>query len=284
MRPGEPSRTAQWVAFARGLGHHEVPSIHEDRVARALLGPPWSTMLAAADVDPPLARVMVGAGDRLSGGRTRFMSYRTRVLDDVVREGAAAGIRQVVLLGAGLDARAWRLGDALADAVVFEVDHPDTQAFKRERLAGLPSVAREVRFVGVDFEKDALDAKLLAAGFDARLPATVLWEGVVMYLPSEAIDATLRILRGLLAAGSLLAISYSRSGSGRIELLRRSVAVVVAAAGEQFRHHEEPPAMRARVERAGFRWRWDEGHPDWAPRLTGRRTTWDIQRVVLVGG
>lgn len=282
MRPGEPSRTAQWVAFARGLGAYETPSIHTDPVARRLLGPPWSTLLGVAARAPRLTKLAVGAGDVLSGGRTRFMSYRTRVLDDVVREAAAAGIRQLVVLGAGLDARAWRLGEAVAGMTVFEVDHPDTQAFKRGRLAGLAPHAADVRFVGVDFERDALDVALVAAGFQRAEPAVVLWEGVVMYLPAAAIDATLRTLAALLAPGSLVAVSYSRTGHGRVELLRRSVAGVVALAGETFRHHEEPEGMRARAERAGFVWRWDEGHPDWAPRLTGRVQPWDIQRIVLL--
>lgn len=281
MRPGEPSRTAQWVAFARGLAEYEAPAITRDPLAIELLGAWYAGCLRAAALAPPLTRLVMRVGDVVTGGRSRFMAYRTRVLDDVVADAASQGINQLVILGAGLDARAWRLGDSIARMDVFEVDHPDTQAYKRERLGERQAQARSVVFVGVDFEKDTLDAKLLAAGFDARRPAVVLWEGVVMYLPAEAIDATLRTLRGLLAPGSRLAISYSRTGEGSGEWLRRALGVVVAAAGEVFRHHEEPAAMRARVEKAGFAVLWDEGHPDWAPRYCDRDQPWDVQRIVL---
>lgn len=281
MRQGEPSRTARWVALLRGLAHHERPLLAHDPLAGSLLGGSAGAVLAMADWGGPLTRGLVALMDHASGGRTRFMSIRTRVLDDVVRGAVAGGIDQLVILGAGLDARAWRLAE-LSGTTVFEVDHPDTQGHKRLRLGDRPCVAREVRFVGVDFEVDSLAARLIDAGFDRRRPAVVLWEGVVMYLPEAAIDATLATLAALLPPGSVVAISYSRSGTGRTALTRRAVGVVVGAAGEAFRHHEEPAAMAKRAERAGLSVVWDEGHPDWVPRLLGRRQAWDIQRIVLI--
>jgi methyltransferase (TIGR00027 family) len=225
---------------------------------------------------------VLAAADRLTAGRTRFMCFRTRVLDDAVRAAAAEGFDQLVILGAGLDARAWRLGAAVAGMSVFEVDHPDTQALKRTRMAERRPHAASVRFVGVDFEHDRLDERLLHAGFDPHRRALVLWEGVVMYLVPEAIDATLSTLHGVLPVGSRVAVSYSRTGTGRGRLLRQAVGLVVAAAGETFRHHEEPAAMAARAGRAGFAVTWDEGHPDWSPRYRQRAQPWDIQRIVML--
>lgn len=284
MVPGQPSRTALWVAVARGFARYESPPIADDPLAKDLVGGMYGAGLGLAGCVSPLTRIAVRALDILTGGRSRFMVYRTRVLDDVVREASRSGIDQLVILGAGLDARAWRLGEVVSGMDVFEVDHPDTQSYKRARLAGREAQSRSVAFVGINFETDALDAKLLAAGFDARRPAVVLWEGVVMYLPAPAIDATLATLRALLAPGSRLAISYSRTGVGSGALLRRAVGLVVRAAGEVFRHHEEPHEMGARVERCGFAVLWDEGHPDWAPRYASRPQTWDVQRVILAGG
>lgn len=280
MRAGEPSRTAQWVAFLRGVAHHERPALVEDPVAAELLTGGARGLLRLADLVPPVTRAVVRTTDLASGGRSRFMSVRTRVLDDVVREAVALGIDQVVLLGAGLDARAWRLPE-LAGASVWEVDHPDTQAFKRQRLGPRAPLARAVHFVGVDFEADSLAERLGATPFDPTRPALVLWEGVVMYLPSEVIDATLGVLRGVLAPGSRLAISYSRTAAKADAWTRRAVGVVVAAAGETFRHHEEPSTMQARLASAGFEVVWDRGHPDWTPTLLGRRARWDIQRIVV---
>ena len=92
-----------------------------------------------------------------------------------------AGAPQVVILGAGLDGRAWRMPE-LRDVTVFEVDHPDSQREKAARAAALLRVAREVRFVPVDFTRDRLDEPLAAAGHDPARPTTWIWEGVVMYL------------------------------------------------------------------------------------------------------
>jgi methyltransferase (TIGR00027 family) len=268
------------VAFARGLARHEWPPIAEDPVAADLLAAPWSTVIRAADAMPGAAKVLLKAGDVLSQGRSRFMSYRTRVIDDAVREALGGGIEQLVILGAGLDARAWRMGEDIGNTVVFEVDHPDTQQYKRERIGERAPHAKEVRFVSVDFNKDSVAERLAESGFDVARPAAVIWEGVVMYLPSEAVDATLATLRRLLAPDSRVIISYSRRGDWFQAKEREIVGLVVRAAGEHFTLHEEPEQMAERLARAGFRVRADEGHPDWAPRLLGREQSWNLQRVV----
>ncbi|MBM4392249.1 MAG: SAM-dependent methyltransferase [Deltaproteobacteria bacterium] len=275
MIPGEPSTTARWVAFARGLGEYESPPLVADPHAVDLLNAPWSTMLRIAGRWPRATRLAVATMDTLSRGRSRFMSYRTRVLDDVVRQASADGIEQVVILGAGLDARAWRLPE-LATARVFEVDHPDTQGYKRARMG-----EGRVTYVPVDFDRETAADPLVAAGLDVSRPSVVLWEGVVMYLPEATIDATLAAMRPVLATGSRLAISYSRRGSTLARLERELVGLIVSGAGERFRHREDPPQMRGRLERQSFRVLWDEGHPDWAPRLLGRRRGWDLQRIVV---
>ena len=275
MRPGEPSSTARWVAFARGLAAYESPPLVQDPHAVELLDPPWSSLLRLAARYPRSSGVLVRALDVVSFGRSRFMSYRTRVLDDVLRHAVAEGIDQVVILGAGLDARAWRLAE-LAGATVFEVDHPVTQSYKQRRVG-----AGRVRFVPVNFEVQTAAEALVSAGFDASRPAAVIWEGVVMYLPPAAIDHTLSTMRQVLAPGSRLAVSYSRRGSPLGQVERRVVGWVVGSAGETFRHDEEPAEMAQRLRQNGYAVTWDEGHPDWAPRLLGKRQGWDLQRIVL---
>jgi O-methyltransferase involved in polyketide biosynthesis len=139
-----------------------------------------------------------------------------------------------VILGAGFDTRAWRL-DALADATVFEVDHPDTQALKRARAAALPAKAREVRFVATDFRRDDLAASLRAAGYDESRPAFWLWEGVTMYLRPEAVAANLEALAALSAPGSHLALTYLSKDRGRIPR-----SVFLALLGEPVRSAYAP--------------------------------------------
>jgi len=93
-----------------------------------------------------------------------------------------------VLLGAGFDSRPYRL-HACDRVMVFEVDHPDTQARKRRLLGAVPS---RVRFVPVDFSRDRVEALLDAAGYDHDRPTLFIWEGVTNYLTESAVDDTLR--------------------------------------------------------------------------------------------
>jgi methyltransferase (TIGR00027 family) len=133
---------------------------------------------------------------------------RTRFIDDTFREAMAAGFEQLVVLGAGLDTRAYRLVDD-ADVVVFEVDHPSTQAWKRaaiERLA--PDRASRVRFVPVDFDRDDLGGAMAAAGFRPGIRTLFIWEGVTQYLTDAAIDATLRVISDSAAPTSRLVFTY----------------------------------------------------------------------------
>ena len=138
--------------------------------------------------------------------RSKMMVARTVAIDDAVRAAAAP---QVVILGAGLDGRAWRMPE-LRDAVVFEVDHPDSQREKRARVAALQPVARDIRFVPVDFTRDRLDDALAAAGHDATRPTTWIWEGVVMYLELADIEATLSVIARRSAPRSRLIVLYLR--------------------------------------------------------------------------
>ena len=175
--------------------------------------------------------------------RSSMMVARTVAIDDVVR---AAGAAQVVILGAGYDGRAWRMPE-LRDAVVFEVDHPDTQREKRARTDALEQFAREVHFVPVDFTRDNLDDALAAAGHDAARPTTWIWEGVVMYLERAAIDATLRVVARRSASGSTLLVLYMAPS-----ILTPVVGMVVRGVGEPLRSVLTRDEMRVILESHGL--------------------------------
>ena len=115
-----------------------------------------------------------------------FNQFRTVILDRALN--SARPPEQLVILGAGLDSRAWRL-DSLKDTVVFEVDYPSSQAWKRERSASIPFKAKDVRFVAMDFQRDRLGPLIQNAGFDARKTTFWLWEGVTMYLRPDEVSA-----------------------------------------------------------------------------------------------
>jgi methyltransferase (TIGR00027 family) len=125
------------------------------------------------------------------------MVARTVAIDADLRNAPAF---QVVILGAGLDGRAWRMRE-LGTSLVFEVNHPDSQQQKLQWVASLTREAREVRFVPVDFGRGDLAHALAAAGHDPHLPTAWLWEGVVMYLDRNEIETTLRIVEDRSAPG-----------------------------------------------------------------------------------
>jgi methyltransferase (TIGR00027 family) len=175
--------------------------------------------------------------------RSRMMVARTVAIDDAIREAPSP---QLVILGAGLDGRAWRMPE-LRDVVVFEVDHPDSQRDKRVRVETLTQVAREVRFVPVDFERDALDDVLQKAGHDVARTTTWIWEGVVMYLTPADVEATLAVVERRSAAGSRLIVAYHSPA-----LLLKLVGVLVRRMGEPLRSAFTADAMRALLTKHGF--------------------------------
>jgi methyltransferase (TIGR00027 family) len=180
------------VAALRAL-YSEAPSelaIFDDAVASRLLPPVLGGLVRAATALPFGARV----AHRVIGAATRGLSYgiplRTAAIDDAVDHAVKQGTRQLVLLGAGLDARAWRM-PGLGEVTVFELDHPDTQGFKREGTRELRPLAREVRFCSIDFERQTIPDALGEHDFAPAAPSVWVWEGVTMYLNEAAIRHTL---------------------------------------------------------------------------------------------
>ena len=187
-----------------------------------------------------------------------MMVARTVVIDDTVRETKAP---QLVILGAGLDGRAWRMAE-LRDAIVYEVDHPDSQRVKRARAAPLQLLARELRFVPVDFTRDRLADALAAAGHDPALPTTWIWEGVVMYLERADIAATLGVIGERSAPGSRLVVSY-HSPAFALWI----GALLVRRLGEPFRSSFSPAEFRALLAEHGWRVLCDASLPELGPEI-----------------
>jgi len=260
MRPGESSRTAALVCMARAIAHEEaLAPKFADPTALQLLSDEGRARVERHRQGPPRRSVRGRFAYEFMTARAAMMAVRTVFIDDAVREAAHA---QVVILGAGLDGRAWRMPE-LRDAVVFEVDHPDTQRTKRARIGTLAQTAREVRFVAVDFTRDDLAERLAAAGHDATKPTTWIWEGVVMYLTPAQVEATLAIVAGRSARGSRLVVVYTAPGG----FIRHVVALAVRRLGEPFRSSFREEQMRALLAKHAFRVVLDEGMPRSAARI-----------------
>ena len=245
MKAGHESRTAVMVCMARAMAH--------GRTSVTKFADPVAVALLPADARGRVERFRAGVPPKglrehlereFLHRRSMMMVARTVAVDEAVR---ASVPPQLVILGAGLDGRAWRMAD-LGDVTVFEVDHPDSQREKRARAAALAPAAREVRFVPVDFERDDLETALAAAGHDPALTTTWIWEGVVMYLARSEIESTLEVIERRSARGSRLIIVYHRPA-----LVLRLVNLVVRRLGEPLRSAFTTDEMRALLARYGFR-------------------------------
>jgi methyltransferase (TIGR00027 family) len=135
----------------------------------------------------------------------------------------------------------------LADATVFEVDHPDSQRVKRERAASLQPAARDVRFVPVDFTRDRLADALASAGHDPARQTTWVWEGVVMYLARADIEATLRVVEARSAPGSRLIVVYQCPA-----VIRQILGLFLSLLGEPFRSAFTADEMHTLLAAFGF--------------------------------
>jgi methyltransferase (TIGR00027 family) len=185
-----------------------VESARPDR----LIEDPWgAAFVAAVDSPVPFPTRWPAEGEVPSDQEalhlhgSRYIGVRSRFYDDFLTQAVSAGIRQVVLLAAGLDTRAFRLEWADAEAAVFELDQPNVLAFKDEVLdaAGAQAGCRRVT-IGVDLREDWPSA-LRAAGFDAALPTAWVAEGLLAYLPPEAEERLLAAIGELSAPGSRIA-------------------------------------------------------------------------------
>ena len=214
MQDGKASQTAQYIAFCRALETQGQPArrLFNDPFAFALLSGSYRMVARLAYL--PLFGKLVYAILDLAWPYSRSSAVvRTRAIDDLVRGAIQSGARQLVLLGAGLDCRGCRL-DETAAVEVFEVDHPATQRMKKERLhACMGKLPANVRYVAMDFERDALEAKLIESGYNPAVQTVVVWEGVIDYLTESAVQSTLAVLARLLAPSSLLIFTYTHRGA-----------------------------------------------------------------------
>ncbi len=208
MRDDRASRTAAYMALFRAVesAHPARSRLFTDPLATLLL-PPSLRVVADAARLPVLGRIVPAVLD-VGWPRTRSSGVvRTRLIDELVEEAIGDEAKQLVLLGAGFDSRAYRLPGART-IEVFEVDHPSTQRAKRARLQSLGTPLDHVRFVAVDFEHDDVARRLADSGFDRSTRSVVIWEGVVSYLTAPAVDANFEFLSDICSFGSSLVFTY----------------------------------------------------------------------------
>ncbi len=210
------------------------------------------------------------ADRRLPGARTSAVA-RTCLIDEAFSKAIGDGIRQIVILGAGFDCRAYRLPKTDL-ATVFEVDHPQMLASKAPRLKQiLPAIPENIHFAPIDFNRQRLPEVLADAGFDRSLPALFLWEGVTNYLSEDAVDAVLRYV-GACAPGSRIAFTYVHRGvlDGSVRFYGGpKIVCYVARIGEPWTFGLDPAEVPELLAKRNLQLDYDAGAAEYRLRFYG---------------
>ena len=242
MRAAEPSLTAKRTAVARG--EHRLldaaPWVLDDPFALMLVGPEWRQIY---DARAALHQ------ERVRRDARAWVVARSRYAEDRLQQ---RPFTQYVILGAGLDSFAWRRPDLLHTLRVFEVDHPATQAWKRERIAtlALPISDHHV-FAPVDFETESIGNGLDAAGFDWSEPTMFSWLGVTAYLEVHAIETMLRSVASAIPASEIV-LTYCPPES-HLDEFSREFRQHHVAGGRRRRGAAEDHSVTSRREHAWWR-------------------------------
>ena len=243
MLSGQFSRTALGAA-----GHR---AAHQALEGGRIFADPLAMRILGEDAEAAVAEARENPSRR---GLRIFIAVRSRFAEAGARRATAAGVRQIVVLGAGLDTFAYRL-ETSEGLRIFEVDHPATQDEKRRRLAmaGI-EIPTHLTFGPCDFERAELDSSLRAVGFDPAQRAFFLWLGVVPYLTETAIFATLAFIASL--PGGEVVFDYANPADRIADPVLREhhkvLAERVAAAGEAFQSFFETAALHEKLRGLGF--------------------------------
>jgi len=178
-----------------------------------------------------------------------------RYAEDEVERCVARGLDQYLILGAGFDTFALRREDMRGRVRVYEIDHPDVQALKRERIASARCAPAALPiFVPVDFERTSIASEMRKTDFDRARPAVLSWLNTIPYLTREATVASMREVHALLAPGSRIVVNYGADvplTPEQINFLAR-LREVTAAAGEPQRSRWKPADFARMLDEIGF--------------------------------
>lgn len=248
MIESKPSVTAYRVALRRAA--HQVidarPLVFDDQLALRIIGSKHAEALRQA---PESAEQ-----GKFATYLRAFLVARSRIAEDALAAAVAHGVRQYVVLGAGLDTFAYR--NPYSGLRVFEVDFPATQAWKRERLeAGRIEIPDTVTFAAIDFDREVLADVLARSGLDASQPTFFSWLGVTPYLEPPTVLATLRTIASLARGGGGVTFDYAVLPESLPLLQRAGLALLarrVASHGEPFRGYFDPADLASSLSAMGF--------------------------------
>jgi methyltransferase (TIGR00027 family) len=203
MRKSQSSMTALGIAIVRGIESEkpEADRICYDPYARQFVNGALYQFVKFFD--------RLGYSERRGPGVMGFLTVRERHIDEYLKTCLADSVQQVVILGAGYDARAYRFEEFKHGVKVFEVDHPATQQAKLKKLAKIfGAVPSYVTYVPIDFNTQTLEQRLHECGYDERAKTLFIWQGVTQYLTPEGVDSTLVFVANHSGPGSAIIFDY----------------------------------------------------------------------------
>ncbi|MGB5154120.1 MAG: class I SAM-dependent methyltransferase, partial [Candidatus Sulfotelmatobacter sp.] len=244
MQEGKFSKTARRVAIRRAA--HQLldhPRVLDDPLALRIIGAEAAEELRSNPKEH----------HAFSRAFRAFMAARSRYAEDELAGAVERGVRQYVVLGAGLDTFAYR--NPHAGLRVFEVDHPATQAWKREQLsaAGI-AIPAALTFVPVDFERQTLAEGLGQSGFDLGAATFFSWLGVTPYLTRDACMSTLSLIATMPAGSGVVfdfAVAPALLNAGQRQALD-ALSERVARYGEPFQLFFDPEKLQDELKAMGF--------------------------------
>jgi len=249
-----PSRSAEGIALIR-LGEQRYPvdqRICNDQYALYFINP---GLVKYISEHPKEVEEITEEHERRFPGLNNTTVARVRYFDDCMKSALSDGIEQLVILGAGYDTRAYRIEGA-NKIKVFEVDHPDTQSVKVEKIKGIfGALPRNVAYVAVDLATDDLGRRLAEHGYDVSKKTLFLMEGLVMYLPADAVDRILEFVVLNSGKGSSVVFDYvpeSVANGTCTDNAGRDFGADMAGMGEPFRFGIKEGTVEAFLARRGF--------------------------------
>lgn len=248
MKQNWPSLTAYRVAMLRAA--HQIldnPRVFEDPMALRIVGPEGDSEIHS---DPQRFET------RLRRYLRAIVVARSRFVEDELSLAVEQGVRQYVILGAGLDTFAYRNPHSDVGLSVFEVDYPATQEWKHQRLGETNiHIPETLTFVPVDFENQSLADQLVEFGFRTNEPSFFSWLGVTMYLTYESMKWTLESISALTPSDSTVVFDYVIPSSSQNVFRRLVFALLskkVGSFGEPFKTFYDPTSLITRLQAIGY--------------------------------
>lgn len=280
MKSDHVSMTAIMAAFIRGYHSvHDAPVVFADSLALQLIPEERRRLIeqgltaAVAQTESPDGHAttlhQVSLSPILQTMGLPNVISRSRYTEDNLEAEISKGVEQYVILGAGLDTFAFRNQDLLKEIKVFEVDQPDTQEFKRKRLADLNwRILRNLHFVPADLSKERLADALLRSPYNPSVKSLFSLLGVTMYLSPDDVFETLRSVAQMAPAGSSVIFDYHTKTDASLHEIRKELQRM----GESMNTTFDPSSLGIELEKLGFHLYEDLGPADIQERFFDRST------------